>query len=479
MRRGSFIAPLLLILIGGIFLVRNIYPEWPLLDTLFTWWPVVLIAWGAIRIIEILTAHFGGKPLPPKGISGGEWALVILIVVMGTGVWSGQKLAREGFGRFKIGGMEVFGESYDYPVDAVSLKAGEAPRVALEVGRGSVRVIGADTEEVKVTARKSVRAMDKKSADIADKETPLIASATGETVMVRAGMDQSGEVRVTYDVEITVPRGASVECRGKNVDIDLSDINGRVQIDSDRSGVRAQNMGGKVTVDTKSSDLIKVIDLRSDLELKGRGRDIELENITGQVTINGGYSGETTMRNIANPVRFESSVTDIRLGKIPGHLNLSLSALTGEGLVGPVLVKAKSKDVHLTDVAGEVTIDVDRGDVDLIQTRVQTGKIDARARLGDIEVALPETSRFALDAETERGDVINDFGARLKEESRGRGGRLISEAAGAPQVKLRTERGTLTVRKSVPLPPAPPAPPKPAGIDKPPAPMAPPRADNQ
>jgi len=479
MRKGSLIAPLLLILIGGIFLVRNIWPEWPLLDTIFTWWPVVLIAWGAIRILELLTAHFGGKPLPRTGISGGEWALVILIVVIGAGVWSGQKLAHEGFGRFKIGGIDVFGESYDYPVDAMTLKAGKNPRVTVDIGRGSARVIGTDTEEVKVTARKSVRAMDKRSADIAHKESPLVATASGETVSVRAGLDQDGEFRVTYDIEITVPRGASVECRGKNVDIDLSDINGRVQIDSERSGVRAQNIGGKVTVDTRSSDLIKVIDLRNDLELKGRGRDIELENITGQVTISGGYSGETVMRNIANPVRFDSSVTEIRLGKIPGHLNLTLSALTGEGLVGPVFVKAKSKDVHLTDVAGDVTVDVDRGDVDLIQSRAQAGKIDARARLGDIEVALPETYHFALDAETERGEVINDFGARLKEESRGRGGKLTADAAGAPQIKLRTERGTLTVRKSVPLAPNPPAPPKPAGIERPPVPPAPPRADNQ
>jgi DUF4097 and DUF4098 domain-containing protein YvlB len=197
------------------------------------------------------------------------------------------------------------------------------------------------------------------------------------------------------------------------------------------------------------------------------------------VTISGGYSGETTMRNIASPVRFESSVTEIRIGKIPGNLNQSLSVLTGEGLVGPVFVRAKNKDVHFTDVTGEVTVDVDRGDINLIQTRQQSSKVDARSRVGDIEVALPESSRFALDAETERGEVINDFGARLKEESKGRGGKLTAEAAGVPVVKLRTERGSLTVRKSLPLPPAPPAPPKSAGIEKPPVPPAPPRADNQ
>jgi prolyl-tRNA synthetase len=94
-----------------------------------------------------------------------------------------------------------------------------------------------------------------------------------ETVVVRAEGDQTNNIRVSFDVEITVPKGASITCRGKNLDVDLSDINGRVDVDSDRSGVRVQNMGGKVVIDTRSSDLIKAIDLRpaTDDEIKAIG----------------------------------------------------------------------------------------------------------------------------------------------------------------------------------------------------------------
>lgn len=473
MKKGSLVAPLLLILIGGAFLVRNIRPEWPLFETLFTWWPVLLIAWGGLRVIEILAAHFTDKPLPERGLSGGEWALVVIITIMGAGVWSAQRFAQEGLGRIRIGGVEVFGESFDYPVEAKSVKAGKAPQVTLDIGRGSARVVGADTEEVKITARKSIRALNKRVADAADRDTPLTASVNGESVAIRAGLNQPDNVRVTYDLEVTVPKGASVTCQGQNVDLDLSALDGRVQVDSERSGVRVQNMGGKVVIDTRSSDLIRAIDVRNDIELRGRGRDIELENISGQVIVNGGYSGETIMRNIGNQVRFESSVTDIRAGKIPGTLNLTLSALTGTGITGPVVVKARSKDVRLSDVTGQIDIDVDRGDVDLTQSRPDFGKIDVKVRSGAIEVALPESARFSLEAETEKGEVANDFGGRIKEESAGRGGKLVALMPGAPVVTLKIERGPVTVRKSVPTPPSPQAPPK-AG-----APAPPPRADNQ
>jgi len=66
--------------------------------------------------------------------------------------------------------------------------------------------------------------------------------------------------------------------------------------------------------------------------VKGRGRDIELEDVQGQVTINGSYSGETTLRKIAKPVRFMSNVTEIRMEKVPGEMTLGLSTLTGTNL---------------------------------------------------------------------------------------------------------------------------------------------------
>ena len=139
------------------------------------------------RVIEILASHFAGRPLPARGLSGGEWALVVIITIMGAGVWSAQHFAQEGLGRIRIGGVEVFGESFEYAVEAKSLKAGKTPQVTIDIGRGSARVVGADTDEVKVTARKSIRALNKRIADDADKDTPLTATATGETVVIRAG----------------------------------------------------------------------------------------------------------------------------------------------------------------------------------------------------------------------------------------------------------------------------------------------------
>ncbi len=134
------------------------------------------------------------------------------------------------------------------------------------------------------------------------------------------------------DLDVTVPKGASVELRGQNGDFDIGDLNGEVTVYSDNAGVRAQKPGGQVEGGDAEERHHPATSIKGDVELKGKGRDIELEDIQGQVSINGSYSGETTLRNVSKPVRFESNVTQLRLERIPGELQLGLSTLSGANL---------------------------------------------------------------------------------------------------------------------------------------------------
>lgn len=485
MKRGSVIAPLLLILIGVVFLLKNIHPEIPVFETLFTYWPFLLIAWGMLRLLEMVVWHMRGKALPAAGISGGEWALIIVLTIVGSTAWGVQRFHRDGgFGRIRLGGVEVFGESFDYPLDAQSKPAGKTPRVVVENLRGATRIIGADVTEVKVTGRRTVRAMDRASADKASAAAPMQFNVTGEVVTIRVGADRDEDARVSSDLDITVPRGATIEAHGRRVDYDIADVNGEVIIDSDNSGVRLQNIGGRVRVDLRASDIVRAFDVRGDFELKGRGRDVELENVAGQVTIEGGYSGETILRRIAKPVRFESERTTIQAAKIPGELELSLSTLEATDVTGPVLVRGRSKDVRLTDISDTVTIDLDRGDVEVRQSKSPVSRIDVQVRTGDIEVALPENAKFSINAVTERGTVSNDYDSKLREETFNRGAKLLGSLGPGPEVKLSTDRGTVTLRKIGlaevnSLPSAPPKPAKPPKLPAIPAAPEPARANNQ
>src|SRR5689334_24136053 len=100
MRRRSFSGPLLLLLIGGLFLWRNLHPEVPIFDIVARYWPFVLIAWGVLRLGEVLFWRKQGY----VSFTGGEVALVVIICIAGSGLWQ----AREHGIRFNTGGLEVF-----------------------------------------------------------------------------------------------------------------------------------------------------------------------------------------------------------------------------------------------------------------------------------------------------------------------------------------------------------------------------------
>ena len=82
--RRAYVAPLLLIAIGALFLARNLYPEVPLMDYLARYWPFLLIVWGVLRLAEVLFWGATDKPLPRAGVSGGEWVLVVFLCIFGA-----------------------------------------------------------------------------------------------------------------------------------------------------------------------------------------------------------------------------------------------------------------------------------------------------------------------------------------------------------------------------------------------------------
>src|SRR5580704_11804569 len=165
MRRSSVVAPLLLIGIGGLFLAHNMYPDLPLLDYLARYWPFLIILWGGLRLLEVLMWAAPDKPLPARGTGGGEWTLVILLIIFGaslhgvrgyTGGWWPHNVT--------IGGLDMFGDSYDYPI-AVEKQASKNPHIVIESFRGNAKITGADTDTVKVGGHRTIRSLDQSGAN--------------------------------------------------------------------------------------------------------------------------------------------------------------------------------------------------------------------------------------------------------------------------------------------------------------------------
>jgi hypothetical protein len=81
--RRSFAGPLVLIILGVVFLLGNLHMlAWARLGYLFAhYWGALLILWGVIKLVEYQQAQRDGVPY--RGIGAGGVFLCICIIVCG------------------------------------------------------------------------------------------------------------------------------------------------------------------------------------------------------------------------------------------------------------------------------------------------------------------------------------------------------------------------------------------------------------
>jgi DUF4097 and DUF4098 domain-containing protein YvlB len=437
-----------MIVIGGIFLWRTLHPETAVFDLLAQYWPLLLIAWGMIRLVEVLIWHREGVR---GSFSGGEILLIILICMVGSGIWTAKE---RGFGpRFVVGGLDWWGQQYDYPVSATASAAG-MKRIVFENSRGNIKIIGGDGKDVTINGHKVIRAYSRADADRTHGNTPLEIVPQGDRLLVRTNQDRvPNNQRLDNDLEITVPRNLTVESRASSGDHDVTDLDGDVDITSGRSDIRLTRIKGNARLDVSRSSLIRATDIKGRLEIQGHGSDLELENIEGQVTINGDFSGNQDFKNLSKPLHFESNRgTELTVQAVPGRINMTLGEFEAKDVVGPMRLITRSRDIRLDQFTNSVELETQRGDIEINPGKAPLSTIEARSGAGKIELQIPERATFQLEATAEHGDAVNDYGPEITKEEGSRSAVLRGKVGDGPNLKLTSHRGWVSVRKEGNLP---------------------------
>jgi DUF4097 and DUF4098 domain-containing protein YvlB len=441
MRRRSLTGPLLLLVIGGFFLWKNLHPDAQIFDLMAMYWPFLLIAWGLLRLVETLIwSAQGYRP----GLSGGEVVLIILICIIGSGVYQAH---RSGF-NIVANGVDIWGNQFDYPI-SVNASAAGMKLIVIENPRGNVRVSGSDAQSVGVSGQQTIRSYSRQEADRAHDLTPVEIVPEGDHLLVRTNQERAPNgQRASDDLEVTIPRGMAVEARADTGDFEISDLTGNVDLTSDRGDVRLSGVKGSAHLEIAHSDLIHASGIGGGIELRGSGSDIDLENIGGQVTITGEYRGTLDFKNLAKTLEYEGTRnTEVHLEAAPGRVNMDLSQFQATDIVGPVRLVTGSRDVKVEQFTVSMDLQTERGDVELDPGRAPMPSIDARSDNGKIDLVLPPKASFALQATAETGDAVNDFGPPIQKDVHGRTATLTGRVGDGPTIRLMTNRGWISVRK--------------------------------
>jgi Putative adhesin len=455
-RRRSFAGPFVLIVLGTVCLLGTMRVlSFNRLAHLFAnYWPVLLILWGVIKLVEHQQAQREGTR--SSGIGAGGIFLVIMIVVFGLIAtqlehvnWSGLRDHMDiDDGDFS----NIFGQTYNFD-DRMEqdFPAGAAFKV-IDV-HGAINVHASSDNKISVVVRKRIGAESQSDANKYNDETKPTITVTGSLVTLDAKVQSAGDHPVEADLDISLPRKAAVSIVSRRGDVELVGRDGNVDISAQHSDTTIEDVNGNVKVSQEKGS-VKVEQIVGDVNVGGRLDDVSVSDVKGSLQLDGEFQESVKVARISKSVTFKSARTDMEFSRLDGSLDLDSDDLHADQITGPVHLTTRSKNIRLEEVSGDVRLQNDNGTIELIMRSLGNVQIDSRS--GDIQLSVPEKSGFRLDARTRDGEIQSDF-SELKinnddHESKATG----SVGNGASHIVLNNEHDGIEIRRAGPQPPKPP-----------------------
>jgi hypothetical protein len=447
-QRRSLAGPLVLIVIGLVFLLRNFGVHIPVLHLFGRFWPLLLILWGVIRLAEYSMAPRYGYARSSLG--AGSIFLLILIVIFGVAAhetsgynWNGMRdqIGMDGdFG-------EMFGNSYSFD-DTIEQTFPSKGTLRVVSDRGSLNIVPSDGESLRVVVHKKLHASNQQEANKYNEQTKPQITSSGGAVVINANTNGAGEHGVESDLDIFVPREALLDVASKRGDVSVNDRRNDVKLTVQRGDVNLNDITGSAQLNIDKGS-VRASKVSGDVSVEGHVDDATLDDIGGGVRLNGDFMNDIRLSKIGKTVTFNSSRSDMTIASVAGDLDIDRDSVRGTDISGPTHLVTSSKNVHLENVSGDVQIETANGDIEVqAAKKLPVGKMTVTGKHGDITLTLPSNAGFQVEATTRKGDISSDWDALKIESGGGSSSAKGTIGNGVTKLQVNSDTGDIRISKS-------------------------------
>lgn len=498
-RPRSPMSGMLLIFIGVLFLAGRVQPDLNALQIYGRYWIVLLAIFAVIELVRIYS-HRQSDGKPPKLFSFGK--VLLLSFIVGTGVFANQAsnnpnvLAALSLPKFLSDLRDsVLGNNYDFSDEAISLPdLPPASKVFINNSFGDVKILGVSSKP-KATLVKEVRAWSRDEAQkIADQIQIKVDKNSDGSFTITTNRDQV-KAKFQTDIQLELPASSTLTITNSYGAISAQNIQNGLSVIASYGNVDASNINGEVSFKLKNSD-VNASAITGNLTVSG-AKNARLNNVTGDVQLFA-QRGSLDLNQISGAIRIEAPFSDISVQNVKEglsiktehgsvkltngesadieapHSDVTVSTMHGDikiqathkmikasAVEGIVFIDAEHANVVAENLQGRVTIETSHGEVSVknfhdaltIKTSFEEVKLSPSADFdgditvdnsrGDIDLQLPRSTNFQLDAESERGRVsASGLGDNRGNKARN----VFTYGSGGPAIKLRTSFNSITIR---------------------------------
>lgn len=444
-RPRSIVGPLVLITIGVVFLLRTtgVISFQSFRNWMVHYWPLLLIFWGVAKLLEYVWARQHGEPTPRLGAGG--VVLLVFVILFGTGITRTADWNWRGIGT-EIGVDDdwenMFGSHYDFTDNFAQPLTGGS-EIKILSASGDITVTPSEDNQVHAVVRKSVRSDSQENANRVNDSTHPKFTQQGSIWLLDLTSGDFEKAR--FDLDLQLPRQIALSMATRRGNLSVSQREGNVDLSTDRGNLSAENVKGATSLHIRNGS-VYVKTVTGNVQVDGEVEDGSVSDVTGTLEFNAGYNGTVQLSHIAQRLHLKSVRTDLQLAKLDGEISMGHGDIRATALAGPVKLNTRSNEVHFDEVSGEVEVENRNGLVS-IRPKTPLGSIDVNNVRGGIELELPPVAGFRLDAESKDGTIdVNDFSVSVDNQRRDATARA-TVGKGGPDIRLRTDRGTIQIRK--------------------------------
>lgn len=442
---GGLFWPLVLVAIGALLLARNMGYTIAVWRSLAVYWPVMIIAWGLVKVVDYYRLRDGRQPV----FSAGEVVLMVAVVIVGSGLTVAANVNPD-FGLVDLIGEEfdlfdILGENHEFTTElAADIEAGRI--IEIHNANGAVEVEPGDAGRIEIVIEKVVRAAS--AADAAELEPDLVFSIEdrGGRYIVDSNRDRLRESvrrRFRTSLRVRLPATSTLE------------------VENSYGGVQIVGLTGDQVVDNRYG-AVTLNQIDGSARIADRYGPVSADAVTGGVTVANRY-GAVTLNEIGGVATVENQYAPVELANITGRvvINNRYSSVQVRGAGGDVRIGGRNNRVEIEDIQGTVDVDTSyrnldarnlmdsinvasrHGDVLLRFDTPPRGPVTVTGDYTNVRIELPSDSRFSLEAQTRSGGFDSDFEG-FERDASGRNLRVTGEeGVGGPRITINTARGDI------------------------------------
>lgn len=369
--------------------------------------------------------------------SGAHWGATVATKVR---TWTEGEDSRPTNG----GGLPEHTESHDQ-----DFYLQEGAFLTVENPLGDVKVVGVAESTAAVSIRK-----------VAWGPRPEDAKAAADRIIVEThGTDTRLDVKVsapdyyregTVDLEVRLPRSASVRISTHFGTIDASGMDGRTEAVSTTGAISLHDLGGDARGESASGDM-SIARVEGSATVATQSGDIAAEDVRKGLTANTA-SGDVRAQNIeGGRVECKSVSGDTSaegIGRL-APLDITVESISGDASLkdanGSIALKAVSGDVQASDVtSNRLQAQTVSGDVSLALREPFAGTLNANTVSGDVSILLPRGSNVRVSLTTSSGELHCDHVAEVSSSTETLWSGQIGTGAGT--LNVQTISGDTQIR---------------------------------